>query len=105
MPLDLSKFDLDKLKLDVSRTLADGVGDLLEGSREDMEAFGAAIADDMLEAYLTGREDLTEILEAQLKVVAEINRVRAENHTWTVVTKVTRAILEAAVAGALAAIF
>jgi len=105
MSLDLSKFDLVKLKKDVSAALADGISDLVEGSKEDVKLFTDAITKDMLEASLTGRTDLLTTLLDQLKVVGEMNRVRVENHTWIVVHKVIKAILEAAAAGALAALF
>lgn len=101
MSLDLSKLNMNRLKADITGALANGLVDLVTGSAADVQKFAAAITDDGLEAALLGREDLLELLMDQLKVIGEINRVRAENHTWIVVQSVTKAIFSAAVAGAI----
>lgn len=101
LSIDLDSLDLEALKRDVARALADGIADLVEGAKQDVETYADQITSDMLEATLTGNEQVTAQLLDQLQVVAEINRVRVENHTWNVVAGATRAIFRAALAGAL----
>lgn len=99
--MDLSKLDLERLKQDVAGTLSDALADLLEGAHDDMQRYAEAISRDALEAHLTGQEEIQAQLLDQLKLLAEIHRIRVENHTWTVVASVTRAVFRAALAGAL----
>ncbi len=105
MSLDRTKFDVERLKKDIGSAITDGILDLVEGSKEDVEKFAQQIAWDMLEAQFEGEPEIQDQLLDQLKILGEINRVRVENHTWIVVFKVVRAILEAVVATAVAALF
>jgi len=98
--LDLSKLDLNRLEADITGALANGLSDLVQGTAADLQKFAAAITNDMLEAQLTGNQVVVDVVLAQLSVIAEINRVRVENHTWIVVQSVTKAIFAAAIAGA-----
>ena len=100
--MDLSKLDLDRLKGDLTDALSDGLSDLVDGAKEDIKAFAKDISRDMLEAHLTGETEVKAQLMAQLKVLAEINRVRVENHAWIVVRKVVETAFRAAAAGAFA---
>ena len=99
--MDLTKLDLPKLTEDVSSALADGIADLVEGSRSDIRSFASDISRDFLEATLSGNEKVNKALVGQLQLLAEINRIRVENHSWAVVANVTRAVIRAAVAGAV----
>lgn len=98
--IDLKNVDLDRLKGDVTGALVDGISDLVEGTREDIESYASDISRDLLEAQFSGEDHLNAVLLDQLRVLAEINRVRVENHTLVVVANVVKAILKAAVAGA-----
>ena len=99
--MDLSKLDLDRLKSDLTDALSDGLADLVDGAKDDIKAYASDISKDMLEAHMTGQVEVKEQLMDQLKVLAEINRVRVENHTWVVVRKVVEVAFKAATAGAL----
>lgn len=100
----IDNLDLDQLRGDLAGILADGLGDLIEGSQEDVRLFVSEIARDMILARISDsdQDSTLEQLQNQLKVVAEINRVRVENHTWIVVTRIIQVALRSVVATALA---
>lgn len=100
--MDLTRIDFDRLKEDLGRTLADGLMDLVDGAQDDVQAFASDISRDLLLAGLQGNLKIQAQLLDQLKILAEINRVRVENHAWVVVGKIARVAIEAAVAGAAA---
>lgn len=100
--MDLTRIDFDRLKEDLGRTLADGLMDLVDGAQDDVQAFASDISRDLLLAGLQGNLKVQAQLLDQLKILAEINRVRVENHAWVVVGKIARVAIEAAVAGAAA---
>lgn len=100
--MDLSRIDLDRLKADLTDALSDGLADLVDGAKQDIKDYASDISKNMLEAHLTGQGEIKEQLMNQLKVLAEINRVRVENHAWIVVRKVVETAFRAATAGALA---
>lgn len=99
--MDLKNLDLERLKADVADSLSDALADLLEGAQADLQLYAESISRDALEAHLTGQEEIQGQLLDQLKLLAEIHRIRVENHAWTVVASVTRAVFRAALAGAL----
>lgn len=99
--MDFDKLDLDRLKNDVAEALSDGIQDLVEGAKDDVKRFAQEIAKDLLDAKLAGDHEGVEQLLDQLLVLAEINRVRAENHVWVVVRRIAKVAIQAAVAGVL----
>jgi len=100
MPL---KINLDSLKEGVSDSIAEGLQGLVEGAKEDLKEFAKAISEDLLEAHLEGDVDLQGQLADQVKILAEINRVRVEAHVWVVVQKIAKVAIQAAAKGAAAA--
>jgi hypothetical protein len=102
MSIDLSKIDLNKLQGDVSGILQGALDGVVEGAKEDLKDYAAAIAKDMLQAQLAGNDEVKAQLLDQLKVLAEINRIRVEAHAWVVVEKVVKVLFSAITAGALA---
>lgn len=100
--------DLGQLKKDLGPVLTDALSDVLEGSRSDLEKFGQGIAQDLLSISTVldqkWSEERTAQLLDQMKVLAEINRIRAEAAAWRMAEKIITAVLRAAIAGALAAI-
>lgn len=100
----LDNLDLDQLRDNMADVLADGLRDLIEGAEEDVRSFVSEIARDMILARISDsdRGSTLEQLQNQLKIVAEINRVRVENHTWIVVTRIIQVALRSVVATALA---
>lgn len=100
MPL---KIDLEGLKEGVATSVADGLTGIVEGAKEDLKEFAKAISEDLLEAHLEGDVDLQGQLADQVKILAEINRVRVEAHAWVVVQKIAKVAIEVAVKGAAAA--
>lgn len=101
MSFDLTKVDIDRLKADVSDALAGALIDLVEGAEKDVKAYASQISMDLLEAHMIGNAAITARLLDQLKILAEINRVRITNTTWAVITSVTKAIFAAAVSGVI----
>lgn len=97
------KLNIEALKATTAAAIAEGVEELVVGAKEDVRAFGVAIAGDLLEATLSGKEKVVGQLLDQLKLVAELNKLRAVNATWAAVTKVVKAILSAVLGAALAA--
>lgn len=102
--LDLSRLDLERLKGDVAPLLAEALEGLVHGAKADVEAYAKQITDELLAATLTGDREAEAQLLDQLKLLAEINRLRVENHALTVVGRVTRMVFKAATAGAVAAL-
>lgn len=98
------KFDTDKLKTEIGGTLAQGLAGVVEGAAEDLRAFGLSIAGDLLEARLTGDARSEAALIDQLKVLAEINRIRVEAKMWIVAEKIVKVVFSAVLATALAAL-
>lgn len=102
--MDLNKLDLDRLKGDMTAALSDGLADLVEGTAEDLQAYSSAISQDLLLAGIAGDSDMQGQLLDQLKLLAELNRIRVENHAWVVVEKVVRVALRGVLAGAASVI-
>lgn len=82
--------------------LTKGLRDVIEGAAEDLQTYAAAIADDLALAASEGREDLTGELFAQARTVAEINRLRIQDHAWDAFRAVLRGVV-AVTAAALSA--
>lgn len=77
MPISLEDLDWKGYGDAALNLLKDGVGDLLEGAAEDIEMFLGDIARDMVVANASGRKMELQHLEAQIRILAAINKVRA----------------------------
>lgn len=99
----LDKFD-HTLTTEIGKTIADGVTGLVEGAAEDVQEFGFSIAADLMEAKLTGDDESEVALLDQLKVLAEINRIRVEAKAWIVIEKIVKTAFSVVLAAALAVV-
>lgn len=99
--MDFSKVNFERLTEDVGEALASALAEIVEGAKDDVKTFALDISGDLLHAQLSGNEDLTDQLLDQLKLLAEINRIRVEAKSWALVRMITQAVLKAAVAGAV----
>lgn len=104
MSIDIEKLALHKLKGEVGDLLGETFQEVLEGAKDDLKKFGKAIAEGLLEASLGGDEDREDQLLDQLKVLAEINRIRLEGHAWVTAKAVVKMVFKAVVVGIKAAI-
>lgn len=97
-----------KIKDAASKALENELNELIEGSKADVRAFAAEMANDALEAGLTLPADRRVAVLGQmkddLKVLAEKHRLRAVNGAWDVVEQVAMASLKTAVTVAVAAV-
>ena len=77
---------LAALKDDVTGILEEQAQSLLQGAAGDVKNYVVAIATDMTRALMLPtqerREALLRELRAQLRALAEINRIRAEQAAW-----------------------
>ena len=100
---NLDSVDLLGLAKELTNPLLDALEQLAEGMPEDLQRFATLIGEDFLLASLIGDEARKASLQAQLldqlKVLAEINRIRIEPSSWALVERIVRAVIRAAVAG------
>lgn len=101
--MNLADIDFKRLQLDLTPVVANAIEHLLQGAREDIEAFASDITRDLVEAQMLGDDAMKAQLVDQLLVLGEINNIRLRNSTWLIVSTVVSSVIEAAVAGALAA--
>ena len=92
-------FDWSGLADEVRAALAEALAGLLDGAAEDVRRYVAAIAGDLVRAAATDRPDLVDELRAQLRLIGEINRVRAANAGWEAVEAVVAAVFRVLIAG------
>lgn len=85
-------FDWTKLVGDLKDQFLDAGKDLLEGAKADLEAYGRAIAEDLVRAAREGREDIIAELGHQTQALGESNRIRAVNAAWDQVTRIVTTI-------------
>lgn len=60
---------------------------LVDGAQEDLKTYGKAIAKDMVAAVRDNRPEIQSELREQLKVLAEIHRIRLVGTTWDFVVE------------------
>lgn len=97
-------FNWTQLADDLKVEALSGLDGLIDGAKEDLEAFGKDIANDLIRAVKEKRQDLLSELGHQLEVLAEVNRIRLVNATWAQVTNVVMVVGRVAMKMALAAI-
>lgn len=61
---------------DVGAHITHELRNLYDGAEQDLQAYGVAIATDLIEAAATGRTDLIAALQDQARVLAEAHRLR-----------------------------
>lgn len=72
------------LREDLENALRTGLASVLEGAQADLQAFAHEISGDMVIAASTGNADALDELRAQVRALAEANRLRAVNATWKI---------------------
>lgn len=104
MTIELPGVDLGKLENEAKEILKAQLDKVLEGAKEDVEEFVKEISKDMIRAIMEGRDDLKQALKDQLKVLAEINRIRITNAGIETVKFLVQLVGETIVAGAKVAV-
>lgn len=83
----------EKIANDLADIIEEHARRLLEGATSDLRVYVLAISADMAKAaFSDDREALMEELLAQLKAVAEINRLRATKEAWATFESVVQAL-------------
>lgn len=90
--------DVNKLATDMGGIFTDQLTEFAHGAAEDLQAFGAAIGQDMAQAIADGDQDAVEELKAQMAALAEAKRLDADAVAWTALGKVLDLAFKAAVA-------
>ena len=72
---------------------------VLEGEAADLKSFGYEIGKDMVAAILQANQDWQFKLKGQLKLLAEIGRVRTNGASWDFASQALSLVFRAAVAG------
>lgn len=83
--------------------LAEGLHGLVEGAAGDLQTFANQIAAEMVLALSTGDDGSVRELKAQLRVMAEVNRVRFAKAQEGMALKLISAVIGAAVGGLVSA--
>ena len=87
--IDLTKFDTDALEDTLTGAVTEFISGVVEGAKADIKVFGKEIARDMITcAEANDREGYQECL-AQLRGLAEVNRLRIVNEQY----KLAKAVL------------
>lgn len=80
---------------DLTKIIEAEARDLLQGAAEDMHRFAVQISADMIRAQTLppiARDHFLRELRAQLRAVAEINRIRAEAAGWRTFERIVVAV-------------
>ena len=82
---------------EVERTLREEAARLLEATAEDIQVWVARISSLMVLASASGNQDAIQSLHRQIKLLAEIQRVRASDAAWRSFMAVAGAVVSMAV--------
>lgn len=77
-----------KISKELGGIVSDSLKELAEGAEEDLKAYGEAIANSMIVAVRTGREDLRREVVEQAKLLAETHRIRVAKEANGVLEKI-----------------
>lgn len=98
--------DLTQLKNQIGTILTDELRDLLEGAQGDLVMFTEAVSKNIVEAAMiedeARRNALLTELKGQILTLGEINRLRAVNSAWNVVSTVISVASRTAIAALVA---
>lgn len=86
------EIDLDKLIREVRASLAESLGEFLEGEGEDLMALAEEIATDLAAAIIAKDQDLIDEISDQVLLLVEAKRLRFAHHSQAAVKKVVAAI-------------
>lgn len=93
----------DQLRSDLGAQLATSLQGLVEGAAGDIQAYANAISAELVLALSTGNQEAVRELQGQLRVIAEINRVRLAREKESFVLSLIGTAISAATSGLLAA--
>lgn len=93
----------NQLENQLGQQLVGSIKGLVEGAASDIQAYGAQIASEMVLALSSGDESAVVELKAQLKLIAETNRVQIAAERETFVLGIITAAINAVTSGLLAA--
>lgn len=83
----------DELKQDFLDSLRGLFGEVLEGSFADFEKYISAIAEQYVTAVRAGQKGLANELKEQLRLIAEVNRIRAVKESWETLDQISDVLL------------
>jgi len=93
-----------RLKEELSSILNDAFQEIVDGGKEDIRAYANDIAITLSYALMKGDSRLADELRFQLEAIAEVNRLRVVNESWTAVEKVVDLVMRSAAAAMVAAV-
>jgi hypothetical protein len=79
--------DWKLMRDELAGIIEESLAELVEGAREDLKAYGAEIARNLIVAIRLGRADLREELQQQFVMLGEIHRIRFNNEAENVMRK------------------
>lgn len=92
-----------QLEDQLGQQIIGGIKGLVDGAAADIQAYGAQIASEMVLALSSGDQSAVNELKAQLKLMAEIQRVQIAAERETIVLSLISVAINAATSGLLAA--
>lgn len=103
--------DWKALGKDLTSVIGSELPSLLEGASEDLQKYGAEIVPSLARSIAEGKENVTIELRAQLRGLAEVHRIRANDVAWatleqilTVAMRTAKALIGAATGSVLGGI-
>lgn len=92
------------LEAGLGTMLVHDLAPFVSAEAEDVRDFGLAIAADFTRAILAGDKELTAELKGQIKLLAEISRIRLQVVDWKLTQDVLAIVFKAAALGVGAAL-
>lgn len=92
----MAEIDFESLGKSLGAQGVDLLKGLLSGAKEDLQAYGQEIGKDLIRAVKEDRPELEAELKEQLKLIAEIHRIRLNETTWEFVGSVFTSLAKAA---------
>lgn len=93
-PLQTDPAKWSEVQKALEMALKASLNEVLEGAASDIQTYVDKSARLMVYAIANNRPDLIKELQAQNKVLLEINRIRVVNNGWKVVDSVTGALVQ-----------
>lgn len=101
----LDNIDFGALELELTDLVVDSLEEVIDAAQVDLQKFGLAIAKNLVAVIREDRPDLLRSLKGQVRMLAEVNRVRLNrearallSRVLDVAVRVGKVILTAAVA-------
>lgn len=101
----MSQVDFEALGKTIGGQAVELFSGLVEGAAADLQAYGEEISKDLLRAVRDDRPEIAAEVKNQIKLLAEIHRLRTVSTSWEVVANAALMLAKAARAGLQAAGF